>query len=78
MAAGNPHSMELLRMDCWNVTSFFGKRGAPVMSVRQLFDFIINGELLPATHETYIADVRRAAIFRWIVCRKIVLSCNNR
>jgi hypothetical protein len=48
------------------------------MSVRQLFDFIINGELLPATHETYIADVRRAAIFRWIVCRKIVLSCNNR
>lgn len=45
-------------MDCWNVTEFFGKRGAPVMTVKQLFEFVVNGSLDPATHDEHIRQVR--------------------
>ncbi len=58
MTAGNPHSMELLRMDCLNVTSFFGKRGTPVMSVKQLFEFVINADITEDQQAVFIETVR--------------------
>eukprot|EP00475_Leptophrys_vorax_P036940 TRINITY_DN63135_c0_g1_i1.p1 TRINITY_DN63135_c0_g1~~TRINITY_DN63135_c0_g1_i1.p1 ORF type:complete len:277 (-),score=100.40 TRINITY_DN63135_c0_g1_i1:100-930(-) len=38
----HPQSLEFLRMDVANVTAFFRKRGALVMEMKDLFDFILH------------------------------------
>ena len=40
----HPRSLEFLRMDCTNVTSFFSKGGVQTLSPTHLFKFIVNPE----------------------------------
>ena len=36
----HPNALEFLRQDITNTTDFFKKKSVPVMSVRELFDFV--------------------------------------
>ena len=38
----HPSSLDFLRMDCTNITSFFRKNDLTTMTVKELFDFITN------------------------------------
>lgn len=38
----HPHSLEFLRSDIANVTNFFRDRGSAVLSMKQLFEFIVD------------------------------------
>lgn len=40
----HPRSLEFLRMDCTNVTTFFAKGGVQALSPTQLFKFVVNPE----------------------------------
>ncbi|GAU99374.1 hypothetical protein RvY_10390 [Ramazzottius varieornatus] len=37
----HPHSLEFLRTDCTNMTSFFQKAGALTLTVRELFEYVV-------------------------------------
>jgi RIO kinase 1 len=36
----HPHALEFLRMDCYNITVFFRKKGVTPMRTKELFDFV--------------------------------------
>lgn len=38
----HPHALDFLRKDCTNITEFFKKKNVAVLSVRTLFDFIVD------------------------------------
>lgn len=38
----HPHAMEFLRKDCMNVCEFFGKRCAPILGLRTLFELVVS------------------------------------
>lgn len=60
MENDHPRSMDFLRMDCRNVTSFFKKKGAQPASARSLFDFVMDSDLLEKDQEDRL-KVRRTS-----------------
>eukprot|EP00741_Cyanophora_paradoxa_P006324 tig00000980_g6131.t1 len=36
----HPHALDFLRLDCENIMNFFSKLGVPVMTTRELFEFV--------------------------------------
>jgi hypothetical protein len=56
--AGNPKSLEFLRMDCSNVLSFFGKSGVAVPSVMKLYQFIVDDSFADSEVESRLQEVR--------------------
>ncbi|CAL1269041.1 unnamed protein product [Larinioides sclopetarius] len=55
----HPHAMEFLRMDCKNVTHFFKRKGVAVMSVRQLFEFITNPNIVSDDVSKYMEGLEK-------------------
>ncbi len=55
----HPRAMDFLRMDCANVTYYFGRRcGLRVMTPRELFDFVVHPALPDkAAEDAYLAAV---------------------
>jgi RIO kinase 1 len=53
----HPRSLEFLRMDATNVTTFFANHGVQVMPVRTLFDFVMMPELPTATVDEYLDEI---------------------
>ncbi|KAI0216348.1 Serine/threonine-protein kinase rio1 [Massospora cicadina] len=41
----HPHALEFLRSDCANVTDYFRKKGVAVMSLKELFQFVMDAAL---------------------------------
>uniref|UniRef100_A0A8D3CK51 Serine/threonine-protein kinase RIO1 n=1 Tax=Scophthalmus maximus TaxID=52904 RepID=A0A8D3CK51_SCOMX len=50
----HPHALEFLRKDCSNVNEFFLKRGVPVMTIRELFDFITDPSITCRNIDQYL------------------------
>ena len=38
----HPHALEFLRKDCTNMTDFFKKNGVCTLTVKELFDFVVD------------------------------------
>ena len=38
----HPHALEFLRKDCTNVNAFFQKNGVCTMTLKELFDFVVD------------------------------------
>ncbi|CCD67367.1 Serine/threonine-protein kinase RIO1 [Caenorhabditis elegans] len=54
----HPHALEFLRMDCNNVNKFFRELGVPVLSVRRLFEVIVDPLMSSKEMETIIEEER--------------------
>lgn len=65
MENDHPRSMDFLRMDCRNVTSFFKRREAQPATARSLFDYIINADLKEEDQEAHLKVRRVKARMLW-------------
>lgn len=54
----HPHALEFLRMDCNNVNKFFRELGVKVLSVRRLFELIVDPLMSSKEMETIIEQER--------------------
>lgn len=54
----HPHALEFLRMDCNNVNKFFRELGVTVLSVRRLFEVIVDPLMNVKEMETIIQEER--------------------
>ncbi|EGT53112.1 hypothetical protein CAEBREN_19120 [Caenorhabditis brenneri] len=54
----HPHALEFLRMDCNNVNKFFRELGVKVLSVRRLFEVIVDPLMSTKEMETIIEQER--------------------
>ncbi|MCL4133427.1 UNVERIFIED_CONTAM: hypothetical protein GTU68_017901 [Idotea baltica] len=57
----HPHALEFLRKDCSNITDFFRKKGVPTMTLRQLFDFIVDPTITASNREEHLDRLRDLA-----------------
>ncbi|RNA31356.1 serine threonine- kinase RIO1-like [Brachionus plicatilis] len=48
----HPHALEFLRKDCSNINEFFRKKNVPVLTVKELFDFVTD----PTINESNMND----------------------
>lgn len=62
MENDHPRSMDFLRMDCRNVTSYFRKKGAQPAVARSLFDFVIDADLKEEDQEARLKVGCRSAV----------------
>lgn len=60
----HPQALEFLRKDCTNITDFFRKNRVPVMSVRELFDFITDITITEDNIEEYLEVAQKKASSR--------------
>ncbi|KAL2610114.1 hypothetical protein R1flu_028687 [Riccia fluitans] len=50
----HPRALDFLREDCLHVTDFFRKSGVAVMTVRELFDFVVDPTITPDLVDEYL------------------------
>uniref|UniRef100_A0A673XPM6 Serine/threonine-protein kinase RIO1 n=1 Tax=Salmo trutta TaxID=8032 RepID=A0A673XPM6_SALTR len=50
----HPHALEFLRKDCTNVNDFFLKRGVAAMTLRELFEFVIDPSITSSNINLYL------------------------
>ncbi|XP_046735819.1 serine/threonine-protein kinase RIO1 [Diprion similis] len=60
----HPHAYEFLRKDCTNITEFFKKHGVAVMSMKELFDFITDPNIVEETMDEYLDALAEQIILR--------------
>jgi RIO kinase 1 len=54
----HPHALEFLRIDCYNITNFFRKEGVLTLRTKELFDFVTDISITPATEDAYLAQMQ--------------------
>ncbi|KAL6198588.1 hypothetical protein ACLB2K_028377 [Fragaria x ananassa] len=55
---------DFLRQDCLHVSGFFKKRGVAVMTVRELFDFIVDPSIAEEAVDSYLDEVQKKIVNR--------------
>ncbi|ESQ46524.1 hypothetical protein EUTSA_v10000120mg [Eutrema salsugineum] len=60
----HPLALNFLREDCDHVSDFFKKHGVAVMTIRELFDFIVDPTISDESVDSYLEEVQRKVIER--------------
>ncbi|KAM1185969.1 hypothetical protein ACFXTH_015170 [Malus domestica] len=60
----HPHALDFLREDCVHVSDFFKKHGVAVMTIRELFDFIVDPTIADDAVESYLDMVQQKVTAR--------------
>ncbi|KAL9689764.1 hypothetical protein QQ045_010153 [Rhodiola kirilowii] len=60
----HPHALDFLRRDCVNVSDFFRKQGVAVMTIRELFDFIVDPSITDELVDSYLEEVQTKILAR--------------
>ncbi|CAN4112394.1 unnamed protein product [Withania somnifera] len=60
----HPHALDFLREDCVHVSDFFKKHGVAVMTIRELFDFIVDSSINDDSVDSYLEKVQERIMAR--------------
>ncbi|GFP80234.1 serine/threonine-protein kinase rio1 [Phtheirospermum japonicum] len=60
----HPHALDFLREDCIHVSDFFKKNGVAVMTIRELFDFIVDPTIDDDSVDNYLEEVQQKILAR--------------
>ncbi|XP_071685790.1 uncharacterized protein [Rutidosis leptorrhynchoides] len=60
----HPHALDFLREDCVHVSDFFKKHGVAVMTIRELFDFIVDPSINEDSVDSYLEEAQRKVLAR--------------
>ncbi|XP_045819195.1 serine/threonine-protein kinase rio1-like [Trifolium pratense] len=60
----HPHALDFLREDIIHVTDFFKKNGVGVMTLRELFDFIVDASIADDDVDSYLEKVQQKILAR--------------
>lgn len=60
----HPHALDFLREDCVHVSDFFKKHGVAVMTIRELFDFIVDPTINDDSVDSYLEKVQERILAR--------------
>lgn len=60
----HPHALDFLREDCLHVSDFFKKHGVAVMTIRELFDFIVDPSIADDAVDSYLEQVQQKILAR--------------
>lgn len=60
----HPHALVFLREDCIHVSDFFKKHGVAVMTIRELFDFIVDPTIDDGSVDSYLEEAQRKILAR--------------
>ncbi|KAJ0785399.1 putative non-specific serine/threonine protein kinase [Helianthus annuus] len=60
----HPHALDFLREDCVHVSDFFKKHGVAVMTIRELFDFIVDPSIGDESVDSYLEEAQKKVMAR--------------
>jgi len=60
----HPHALEFLRKDCTNINAFFQKNGVCTMTLKELFDFVVDPTINQENIEDYLDRMAELAAER--------------
>lgn len=60
----HPHALDFLREDCVHISDFFRKHGVAVMTIRELFDFIVDPSITDESVDSYLEEVQQKILAR--------------
>ncbi|XP_073052771.1 uncharacterized protein [Primulina eburnea] len=60
----HPHALDFLREDCVHVSDFFKKNGVAVMTIRELFDFIVDPTIDDDSVDSYLEEAQEKILVR--------------
>ncbi|KAF5743693.1 Serine/threonine-protein kinase Rio1 [Tripterygium wilfordii] len=60
----HPHALDFLREDCVHVSDFFKKHGVAVMTIRELFDFVVDPTITNDSIDSYLEEVQQKILVR--------------
>ncbi|KAK6115616.1 hypothetical protein DH2020_007885 [Rehmannia glutinosa] len=60
----HPHALDFLREDCIHVSDFFRKHGIAAMTIRELFDFIVDPTIDDDSVDSYLEEAQRKIMAR--------------
>ncbi|KAI4355031.1 hypothetical protein L6164_003849 [Bauhinia variegata] len=60
----HPHALDFLREDCLHVSDFFKRHGIAVMTIRELFDFIVDPTIADDAVDSYLEEMQQKILAR--------------
>lgn len=60
----HPSALEFLKEDCLHVSDFFRKHGIAVMTVKELFDFVVDASIADEDVDDYLEKIQQKVIER--------------
>ncbi|RZC63749.1 hypothetical protein C5167_025536 [Papaver somniferum] len=60
----HPLALDFLREDCIHVSDFFKKNGVEVMTIQEVFDFVVDSSITDESVECYLEEAQRKIVAR--------------